>query len=203
MILGREGGALDRHAIARLIRSAARKGGTDPSITPRELRNTFISIALGQGLPLDAIRDYIGISDVRGFDRLVARRGSAADVPARVAQAVLSDTETGLLEQARRLLDLEVPVHVAAPVVLVGAALEEHLRALVNREALTYSGAGSIMAYAGALRNAGILESEDMSAIDSWARLRNHAAHGDLTRLNRDIAEATILGVGDLLNRIV
>jgi integrase/recombinase XerD len=201
LLLGREGSGMDRHALARIVRRAAVKGGTDSTVTPRDIRNTFISVALGQGLPLDAIRDYVGMQDVRGLDRLVSRRGSAADVPLRVAQSILSDAESGLLDQARRLLDLETPVHVAAPVVLIGAALEEHLRAVVNREALPVPGTGSIMAYAGALRAAGRLEAADMASIDSWARLRNEAAHGNLGRLSRDSTEAMFLGVRSMLAR--
>ena len=202
MVVGFEGESINRHAMTRAVKSAARRGGVDPSITPRDLRYTFISLALGERLPLDAVRDYLGVRDIRGLDRLTTHRGSAADVPRRVTQAVLSDAEAGLLDQARRLLDLEVSIHVAAPVVLIGAALEEHLRALVVRDALDFSGTGSIMAYAGALRAAGHLEVDDMSGIDSWARLRNHAAHGDLRRLTRDSAEAMYLGVQSLLSRL-
>ena len=202
LIAGRSGDQIDRYAMARIVSTAARRGGVTGRVTPRELRHAFIAVALSQGVPLSAIRDSLGISDVRGLDRFVATHASAADVPLRVTQAIVSDAESGLLDQARRLLDLEIPVHVAAPVVLIGAALEEHLRSIVNREALPISGHGSIMAYAGALRAAGLLTAAEMPSIDSWARLRNDAAHGDLSRLTQDAAEAMFMGVRDLLSRV-
>lgn len=196
-----EQSAINRHAITRIVKSAARRGRTNVKVNPRVLRNTFISIALSQA-PIDAVRDYIGIQDVRGFDRLLANRGSAQDVPLRVTQTIVGDVESGLLQQARRLLDMDTPVHVAAPVVLIGAALEEHLRAIVEREALSFSGTGSIMAYANALRTAGLIDIDNLSKIDSWSRLRNHAAHGDLKKVTVEGAEAMLSGVRALIVQV-
>ncbi len=200
IVRGREGGPIDRAAMVRGLRTAARRAGIAADISPRPLRATFVSIALARGVALDAIRDCLGNTDVRGLDRYVALRGSSADVPRKVAEALVADTESGLLMQARRLLSDDT-VHVAAPVVLIGAALEEHLRMLVNREALDYAGEGSINAYAAALLAHGSLTKQEMKGIAFWSGLRNKAAHADLRDLTREDAESMLQGVGALIQR--
>lgn len=201
LILGQQGERCARTVMTEMVTRAAKKAAIG-NVSPRDLRAVFISTALSRGLPLDAIRECIGVSDIRRLTRYQSLRGSTEDVPSRVAEAILVDPESGLLVQARRLLDDPHPVHVAAPVVLIGAALEEHLRALVARESLTFVGEGSINAYAGALRKAGLLSKQDVKGIALWADLRNDAAHGDLSRLTRPSAESMLQGVSQLIQQL-
>ena len=105
------------------------------------------------------------------------RAGLHADVsPERKAQL---DVVSDFLGQARALLD-ERGIHPGAPAVLAGAALEEFLRTWVDAESLSLgSRKPGIDAYAGALREAELIDRQDAKDIVAWGGLRNHAAHGE------------------------
>ena len=95
--------------------------------------------------------------------------------PERQAQL---DTVADLLGQAHSLLEDE-KYHPAAPAVLIGACLEEFLRAWVEAEALSIKKSKpSIDDYAKTLRNAELISKQDIKDITSWAGTRNDAAHG-------------------------
>lgn len=105
------------------------------------------------------------------------RAGLHAEIsPERKAQL---DVVSDFLGQAHALLD-EKGIHPAAPTVLAGAALEEFLRTWVEAQNLSLgSRKPGIDAYAGALREAELIDKQDAKDIAAWAGLRNHAAHGE------------------------
>jgi hypothetical protein len=109
---------------------------------------------------------------------------------------VLARTEaaTDLMEQVQRLLESR-EVHPAAPVVLAGAALEEHLRALVLKDDVRVTGTASINSYAQELRKADLITSTDVKDITAWAGQRNDAAHGHFDRLDPMRAQVMADGI--------
>lgn len=89
------------------------------------------------------------------------------------------DVVSDLLEQANILLS-NAKVHPAAPAVLVGATLEEFLRTWIEEDGLTLGNKRpGIDAYAKVLREADLVNKQDVKDITAWAGIRNHAAHGD------------------------
>jgi hypothetical protein len=103
--------------------------------------------------------------------------GLAGEVtPERRAQL---DVVSDFLEQAHTLLDAKA-VHPAAPIVLIGATLEEFLRTWVETAGLSLGQRKpSLDAYAQVLLTENLITKQDMKDITAWGGLRNHAAHGD------------------------
>jgi hypothetical protein len=88
------------------------------------------------------------------------------------------DVVSDLLEQAHSLLENKL-VHPAAPIVLMGATLEEFLRTWTENLALSMGGRKpSIDSYAQVLMAEGLLNKQDIKDITAWGGLRNSAAHG-------------------------
>ena len=105
------------------------------------------------------------------------------------------EAATDLMEQVQVLLD-DPKVHVAAPVVLAGAALEEFLRSmLATTPAAVVVGRPGIQAYAEALRKVEVLSAQDVKDITAWAGQRNAAAHGQFEQLSLDRARLMVDGV--------
>ena len=130
----------------------------------------------------------------RILDQFVAGRtaGLLAAVPFEVAAR--AEAATDLMEQVEQLLS-DRAVHVAAPIVLAGAALEELLRSRwhqIGSPAL--SGKPGINSYAAALKEAQVLDKQDVKDVTAWAGLRNEAAHGDFGAL--DLPRARIMADG-------
>lgn len=101
--------------------------------------------------------------------------------PERRAQL---DVVSDFLEQAQNLLG-DSDIHPAAPVILIGASLEEFLRTWVEAEGLTLgSKKPGLDAYAKVLKEAEFIGKQDVKDITSWAGLRNHAAHGEWDEVN-------------------
>lgn len=100
----------------------------------------------------------------------------AAISPRRQVQIeVVSD----LLDQANVLLETK-GVHPAAPIVLIGATLEEYLRTTLEKEGISIGNRKpGLQAYADTLRDADLLSKQDCKDITAWAGIRNHAAHGE------------------------
>jgi len=95
--------------------------------------------------------------------------------PVRKAQI---DIVNDLLDQAYKLLD-DNSVHGAAPAVLIGATLEEFLRTWVEKEGLSLGNMKHTLdSYAKALREADLIDKQDLKDITAWAGIRNDAAHG-------------------------
>lgn len=104
-------------------------------------------------------------------------RGLAGQVsPERKAKL---DMVSDLLGQAAQLLE-DKNVHPAAPVVIIGATLEEFLRTWVEGEVLSMGNRkAALESYSTALREAELITKQDAKDITSWGGLRNHAAHGE------------------------
>lgn len=95
--------------------------------------------------------------------------------PVRRAQI---DIVNDLLDQAYKLLE-DNSVHGAAPAVLIGATLEEFLRTWVEKEVLSLGNMKqSLDSYAKVLREADLIDKQDLKDITAWAGIRNDAAHG-------------------------
>jgi hypothetical protein len=95
--------------------------------------------------------------------------------PERRAQI---DVVNDLLDKAHNLLE-DKSVHGAAPAVLIGATLEEFLRTWVEKEGLSLGNMKpSIDSYAKLLREADLINKQDVKDITAWAGVRNDAAHG-------------------------
>ncbi len=89
------------------------------------------------------------------------------------------DVISDFLGQAQELLEQD-GIHPAAPVVLIGAALEEFLRAWVEEQTLPLGGKKpSLDSYAKVLREGELITKQDIKDITAWAGIRNHAAHGE------------------------
>lgn len=126
---------------------------------------------------LENFRSYIeaGLADVRS--------------PERQAQL---DVVNDLLEQAQSLLETK-SVHPVAPIVLIGATLEEFLRTWIEDLELPIEGRRpSIDSYAQTLMAEGLLKKQDIKDIAAWGGLRNSAAHGQWDEVS-DRARATLM----------
>jgi hypothetical protein len=102
--------------------------------------------------------------------------------------------------QVDRLLR-DKQVHVAAPIVLAGAALEEFLRALVTANDLVLARKPSLPTYADALRKADVITRQDNKDITTWADQRNDAAHGNFDSLTFDRARLMVDGIELFMRR--
>jgi hypothetical protein len=110
------------------------------------------------------------------FEQYVRSGLNAAISPRRAVQIeVVSD----LLEQANALIEAK-GVHPAAPIVLIGATLEEYLRTTMEKEGVSLGNRkSSLQGYADALYAVQLLSKQDHKDITAWAGIRNHAAHGE------------------------
>lgn len=104
------------------------------------------------------------------------------------------DAATDLMEQVQSLLG-DTKVHPAAPVVLAGAALEEFLRSLVSANSCPGPEKPAINTLATALKTAGVISTQDIKDITSWAGQRNQAAHGHFEELSRARAQIMVDGI--------
>lgn len=113
-----------------------------------------------------------------------------------VSRQAQVDVVSDIMEQAQTLL-ADGKVHPAAPIVLVGAALEEFLRTWIEDQGLSIGNRKpGIDAYSSALRAAALLSKQDVKDVSSWAGIRNSAAHGEWEAVdNRDRARIMLEGV--------
>jgi hypothetical protein len=115
-------------------------------------------------------------SILSGFIEYV-RDGLHADVaPERKAQL---DVVSDFLEQAQILLENKA-VHAAAPLVLIGATLEEFLRTWVEAENISLGNKKpSLQNYADLLKEKDLITKQDVKDVTAWGGIRNSAAHGE------------------------
>jgi len=113
---------------------------------------------------------------MEGFIAHVENDLLAGMSPERRAQI---DVVSDFLEQAHHLLENK-DMHPAASAMITGCALEEFLRNWVEAEGIQLgSKKPSIDTYCNRLREAELIEKQDVKDVTSWAGLRNHAAHGE------------------------
>ena len=105
-----------------------------------------------------------------------------ADEITPVRQAKL-DVVSDLLDQAKSLLE-DSKVHPAAPAVIIGATLEEFLRAWIEEEAISIGNSKhGLDTYTKCLRKEAIISKQDVKDLTAWAGIRNYAAHGEWTEV--------------------
>jgi hypothetical protein len=122
-------------------------------------------------------------------------------IPQAEAQGVRAVASTDLMEQVGKLNE-DKDVSPAAPIVLPGAVLEIALRSAVEELALELPAKGSISAYSGCLRTAGMLSRQDVKDVEQMGGLRNAAAHGDFDALSRERAGLMEQQVNQFLRRL-
>lgn len=112
------------------------------------------------------------------------------------------DVVSDLLQQAASLLD-DDHIHPAAPAVLIGATLEEFLRTWVEDAGLNLgSRKPGLSNYALVLREADLIQKQDVKDLESWGGLRNHAAHGEWEQVSdRDRVRLMLEGVNLFLRK--
>lgn len=116
------------------------------------------------------------ISTLENYKTYIEAGLAGAISPERKAQL---DVVSDLLEQAQHLLASK-NVHPAAPIVLVGATLEEYLRTWIESSGLSIGQRKpSLDVYAQVLLAEELITKQDMKDITAWGGLRNHAAHGE------------------------
>lgn len=172
--------------IGRIVNRVAKHADVEKT-TPGLLRNTAGALAAIEGASSAALMEMLGLSAMS-----VAPYLSHAQSHQHGARLVWRWYQHGrsrsdLLDQAEQLLS-DPTVTAAAPVVLVGAALEEHLREACTRYGSQLTGSGSIEKYKGALIRDGHLSVREWGPVlDTWRDMRNAAAHGQSTA---DLADA-------------
>jgi site-specific recombinase XerD len=65
ILLGGDGGRLDRHAAGRIVRRLARRAGIVKRVGPHTLRHAFITAALDAGVPLRDVQEAASHADPR------------------------------------------------------------------------------------------------------------------------------------------
>jgi len=142
---------------------------------------------------------YKGLSSVLENFQSYVQAGLLGQVSIeRKAQLeVVSD----LLEQAHLLLKTN-GVHPAAPIVLIGATLEEFLRTWVETKALPLANRKPCLdTYAQVLLANEQITKQDMKDIIAWGGLRNHAAHGEWDEVSDKKRAAIMLDSVNLFMR--
>lgn len=108
-------------------------------------------------------------------------------LPLTMTEGVRSVAATDVMEQVRALFADPV-THVAAPIMLAGAALEMALRSAVEQRGLDVPERPGIAAYGRALVKARVIGKQHMKDLDQMGGLRNQAAHGEFDELSRERA---------------
>lgn len=85
------------------------------------------------------------------------------------------------MEQAQELLK-DPSVHVAAPVVLAGASLEEFLRSMIVDAGLTPTGKPGINTYSSELQKTQLINRGEVKEITAWALPKGRSDRGPITR---------------------
>jgi hypothetical protein len=98
------------------------------------------------------------------------------------------------VEQSQELLK-DSSVHVAAPIVLAGASLEECLRSMIVDAGLAPTGKPAINTYAHALQAETFLDRGEVKDVTAWADARNEAAHGNFGNPSRVRTALMIEGI--------
>ncbi len=121
-----------------------------------------------------------------------AQAGMAQESPFEVRARV--EASTDLMEQVQRLID-DGTVHLAAPIVLAGAALEEFLRSMIEREAIAPPTTRGIPTYARELRTTDAISEQDHKDLTAWAALHSAATQGRFDVLSPEAARIMVAGI--------
>lgn len=187
------------------VSRAARTAGVTMRVTAQVLRDTAMSIALSsEGMTLQQVTTAFGVKTMERFARLMPPATSAfANHPVHVVGAALTseaEPTADLLDQIDRFL-ADPGIHLAAPVVLAGAVLEQFLRKEVERHALPPISDPSLEKFANELRRHRLISRQQRKDIAAWTERRNQAAHGRFGGLDRDDARAMAAGIRTLVSK--
>lgn len=152
-------------------------------------KSSFLSMAEESSGSIEIFQARL-MSVLDNFRSYVEADLSGGVSPTRRAQL---DVVSDFLEQAQLLLDSR-GVHPAAPIVLIGATLEEFLRTWVESEGFSLGNRKpSLDAYAQVLANEGKLTKQDVKDLTAWGGLRNHAAHGEWSEVSDKLRASLML----------
>lgn len=200
---------MDRDALLRLaasLQEAAARNMSIPLSLYTSLRNRVFAY-VGDDADLDAMlpakpsTGYQSNNVIDGDDYLSVAAVYLRELATRGPGLARITASTDLMEQAENLI-AERGVHVAAPIVLAGAALEEVLRDLVEGRNLGIKGKPGLTSYGQALRTADVLGPNDVKEITSLAGIRNEAAHGNFEDLTPERAQLFLDRVNLMLQKL-
>lgn len=138
-------------------------------------KSSFFTLAQKASGSYENIQGVL-LAALDNFEAYVVAGLAESITPERKAQL---DVVSDFLEQAHMLLGAK-GVHPAAPIVLIGATLEEFLRTWIERAEISLGNRKpSLDAYAQVLFAEELITKQDVKDITSWGGLRNHAAHGE------------------------
>ncbi len=192
LLLPPDPNANNRRKALRRINRAARLAGIDARVTLRILQKSYRAALLASGNLLDVLggqlngrRDYMMT--------LLPRSGPASIGQAMVAKATREEDVLDLLSHAEKLVD-DPGITPIAPIVIAGAVLEMVLRHMcLSDPNIELSGRASISSYGQILRRHRLISNHRQTQIEAWGKLRNDAAHGDLSNGNVTSSEARIM----------
>lgn len=152
--------------------------------------DTYAEIARGRVLPESGDGEYVqALAGVVRTLRAEYAGGYLRTIQDRIRSDVFSDT----LERAEYLVADEGLKDPAA--VLVGSVLEQHLRKLCDKHAVTLPDRATIDPMNAALVKAKVYGKNEQKQITAWAGVRNSAAHGTFTEFTADQVKLMIQGV--------
>lgn len=161
-------------------------------------KSAFVTLAQNASGSTEHMADTL-FSALENFKSFIESGLHNALSPQRQAQL---DVVSDFLEQAQHLLNGK-GVHPAAPIVLIGATLEEFLRVWVEGASLPLGQRKpSLESYGQVLLIENLITKQDMKDITAWAGLRNHAAHGEWSEVaDKQRAAIMLEGVNLFLRR--
>lgn len=200
---------MDREALLRLaasLQEAAARNMRIPLSLYTSLRNRVFAYVgddadLDAMLPMKPPTGYQSEDVINGDDYLSVAAVYLRELATRAPGLARITASTDLMEQAESLM-ADPDVHVAAPIVLAGAALEEVLRDLVEGRDLKIKGKPGLTAYSQTLRTADLLRPNDVKEITSLAGVRNEAAHGNFEDLTRERAQLFLDRINLMLQKL-
>ena len=139
------------------------------------LKSSFVRMAESAG----GVSGYYAMVLQSALDALRAHIEAGLLAEVSPTRRVQLDVVSDFLEQAQLLLGSK-GVHPAAPIVIVGATLEEFLRTWIGETELALGQRKpSIDSYAQVLFAENLITKQDVKDLTAWAGLRNQAAHGE------------------------
>jgi hypothetical protein len=84
---------------------------------------------------------------------------------------------------------------------LAGAALEEMLRSMVDASDAKPKGKPAINSYVPALREADVLNAQEVKDVVSWARMKNNAGHGQFDLIELPNARLMAQGINLVMQK--
>lgn len=178
LLRNQAGRRLTPHNLTTICQRLGQKLGIREKVSPGLLRNTAAIIAVNAGISHPGLRSMLGISGSRTeryFDyQLPGNEHGAALVLRRIRP---ESNRHELLDQVDAML-AEPETNPIAPVVVAGAALEQHLRAQLSGANAEPTGRPNLRNYVNKLRSLSLIDERVQSQLLVWVRLRNDAAHG-------------------------